>query len=185
MTDAAAAKMLKPFINETVTRHEGMGYPGRAETHRHIDFLGTRVAHEVTPGVGATFRFHLRFEVDLSQVAFDLSALPAARASTPPQKAHVRPLASDPSRLHHEFSKSAARLRKHAEKPNLIALWAEAHRLKDVWQRHGGRDDIGLVTALGHTARGGDATNAVLLARRLADALDAAARVNRPRTVGA
>jgi hypothetical protein len=47
-----------------------------------------------------------------------------------------------------------------------------------VWKRHGGRDEIGLVTALAHTARGGDATNAVVLARRLADALEEAARVS-------
>jgi hypothetical protein len=60
----------------------------------------------------------------------------------------------------------------------MMALWAEAHRLKDVWKRHGGRDEIGLVTALAHTARGGDATNAVVLARRLADALEEAARVS-------
>lgn len=182
MTAEQAAKMVKPFLSETVTRAEGAGYPGHAETKRHIDFLGTRVDHAVMPGAGASFRFHLRFEADLSQVAIDLSALPAPVA---PRRTEVRPLASDPVRLHQEFSKSAARLRKHAEKPNLIALWAEAHRLKDVWKRHGGRDEIGLVSALAHTSRGGDSTNAVLLARRLADALDAAARVSTPHRVRA
>jgi PAS domain S-box-containing protein len=182
MTDAQAAKMVKPFVNETVTRREGTGYPGRAETQRHIDFLGTRVDRVVRPGAGASFRFHLRFEADLSHVTIDLSALPAPAS---PRRVDVRPPATDPVRLHQEFSKSAARLRKHAEKPNLVALWAEAHRLKDVWKRHGGRDEIGLVTALAHTSRGGDSTNARLLARRLADALDAAARVSVPEGVRA
>jgi PAS domain S-box-containing protein len=182
MTNAQAAKMVKPFVNETVTRREGAGYPGRADTQRHIDFLGTRVDRVVRPGAGASFRFHLRFEADLSHVTIDLSALPAEAT---PRRNEVRPLANDPARLHQEFSKSAARLRKHAEKPNLVALWAEAHRLKDVWKRHGGRDEIGLVTALAHTSRGGDSTNARLLARRLADALDAAARVSVPDSVRA
>ena len=182
MTAEQAGKMVKPFLSETVTRAEGAGYPGHAELQRHIDFLGTRVDHAVRPGAGASFRFHLRFEADLSQVAIDLSALPAAVA---PRRTEVRPLASDPVRLHQEFSKSAARLRKHAEKPNLIALWAEAHRLKDIWKSHGGRDEIGLVSALAHTSRGGDSTNARLLARRLADALEAAARVSTPHRVRA
>ena len=90
----------------------------------------------------------------------------------------TRTSGSDQARLHQEFLKSAARLRRNAETAAMMALWAEAHRLKDVWKRHGGRDEIGLVTALAHTARGGDATNAVVLARRLADALEEAARVS-------
>ena len=185
MTEADAAKLVKPFLNETVTRSDTLGYPGRAELHRSIDLLGTRVAMKTAAGAGASFAFQLRYEVDLSQITIDLSALPAP--VTPRHHAEGRPAsANDPAKLHQEFSKSAARLRKHVEKPNLIALWAEAHRLKDVWKRYGGRDDIGLVSALSHTARGGDATNAMLLALRLADALDAAARVShRPPTIGA
>jgi hypothetical protein len=175
MNDAQAAKMLKPFVNASVTRHEGAGYPGRVELNRYIDFLGTPVTHNVVPGAGATFRFQLTFEADLSRVAIDLSALPAPAAPVP---AATRVSGDDQARLHQEFLKSAARLRRNAEKAAMMALWADAHRLKDVWKRHGGRDEIGLVTALAHTARGGDATNAVLLARRLADALEEAARVS-------
>ena len=36
--------------------------------------------------------------------------------------------------------------------------------------------EAGLVSALAHTARGGDAANACMLARRLADALDVTVR---------
>jgi hypothetical protein len=189
MSEADAMRMVKPFVSETVTRSDAQGYPGRADIQRTIDVLGTRVAMKSAVDGGAAFTFQLPFEADLSHVAIDLSALPAtapASAQSPRRQSSARSVANDPVRLPHEFAKSAARLRKHAEAPNLIALWAEAHRLKDIWQRQGGRDDIGLVTALSHTARGGDATNAVLLARRLADALDAAARVaHRPPTVGA
>jgi PAS domain S-box-containing protein len=176
MTDAQAVKMLKPFVNATVTRRGGSGYPGRMELHQHIDFLGTPVTHEIVPGAGATFRFQLNLEADLSRVAIDLSALPAP--SAPARAAATNVPARDLARVHQEFLKSAARLRKNAEKPAMMALWAEAHSLKDAWKRHGGRDEIGLVAALAHTARGGDATNAVLLARRLADALEEAARVS-------
>jgi hypothetical protein len=187
MSEADAMRMVKPFVNETVTRSDAQGYPGRADLQRTIDVLGTRVAMKSAVGGGASFTFQLPFEADLSQVAIDLSALPAAPPATAQRRAgSARSDPHDPARLPQEFAKSAARLRKHAETPNLIALWAEAHRLKDIWQRQGGRDDIGLVTALSHTARGGDVTNAVVLARRLADALDAAARVaHRPPTVGA
>jgi PAS domain S-box-containing protein len=183
MTDAQAAKMLKPFVNSTVTRRQGTGYPGRVDLHQYIDFLGTPVTHSVVPGAGATFRFQLSLEADLSRVSIDLSALPAP--STPVRAAATSVPAHDQARLHQEFLKSAARLRKNAEKPAMMALWAEAHRLKDAWKRHGGRDEIGLVAALAHTARGGDATNAVLLARRLADALEEAARVSNRHAVRA
>ena len=178
MNDAQAARMVKPFMTETAPRREG----GRRYAQPYFDFLGPRVTQNVTPGSGASFRFQLRFQADLSQVAIDLSALPAPPVPELSVKAAPAP---DHARLHQEFMKSAARLRKHAEKPTLIALWAESHRLKDLWQRYGGRDDIGLVTALGHTARGGDATNSVLLARRLADALEEAARVSSPNSLRA
>jgi hypothetical protein len=170
MSDAQAAKLLKPFV--------GGPLRGGKQAEAAIDFLGTRVAHNVAPGVGATFRFEMSFEADLSHVAIDLSALPAPGVPVHGEAARA---GESPRRLQQEFLVSAARLRKHAEKPTLIALWAEAHRLKDTWQRYGGRDDIGLVTALAHTARGGDAENAVLLARRLADALEEAARVSSAR----
>lgn len=168
MTDAQAARLLKPFAAETTQAVAGAG--------PSFMFLGTRVFHHVAPGTGAVFRFELPFEADLSQVALDLSALPAPSAPQPPAPRVANAAAT---RLHQDFMRSAARLRSHAETRQLTALWDEAHRLKDAWQRYGGRDDIGLVTALAHTARGGDATNAVMLARRLADALEDAARVRR------
>lgn len=184
MTDAQAAKMLRPFVNATVTRRAGSGYPGRAELHQHVDFLGTPVTHAIVPGAGATFRFRMDLEADLSRVAIDLSSLPASPAPARTAPATSVP-AHDQARVHQEFMKSAARLRRNAEKGAMMALWAEAHRLKDAWKRHGGRDEIGLVAALAHTARGGDATNAVLLARRLADALEEAARVSNRHAVRA
>jgi hypothetical protein len=75
-----------------------------------------------------------------------------------------------------DFKRAATRLRKNAEKINLGALWAEAHRLTGAWQRHAAAGDLngdtGLVSALSHAARGGDTSSAILLARRLADALE-------------
>jgi hypothetical protein len=75
-----------------------------------------------------------------------------------------------------DFKRAAVRLRKNAQKTNLGALWAEAHRLTGAWQRHAaslnGNGDAGLVSALSHAARGGDSTSAILLARRLADVLE-------------
>ncbi len=75
-----------------------------------------------------------------------------------------------------DFKRAAVRLRKNAERINLGALWAEAHRLTAAWQRHAAagkmNGDAGLVSALSHAARGGDTTSAILLARKLADALE-------------
>ena len=97
---------------------------------------------------------------------------------------HVLPAATRRACIR-SFSSPPRGCARNAETAAMMALWAEAHRLKDVWKRHGGRDEIGLVTALAHTARGGDATNAVLLARRLADALEEAARVSNRHAVRA
>ena len=67
-----------------------------------------------------------------------------------------------------DFRRAASRLRKNAEKINLRALWAEAHRLTDAWQRRAAAGDLngdtGLVSALSHAARGGDTRSAVMLA---------------------
>jgi hypothetical protein len=79
-----------------------------------------------------------------------------------------------------DFVRAAARLRRNAERANLGALWAEAHRLRNPWQSHGDPAQAGLVSALAHTARWGDASNAVMLARRLADALEQLSQRDRP-----
>jgi PAS domain S-box-containing protein len=175
MTGEQAARMVKPFVSQHLAaRREAPVHRGRDRDERQIDFLGTQVTLACGAATGVRFSFCLRFEADLTDVAFDLTALPAAA----PAKVAPQAAGGDGARLQLEFARSAARLRKNADKANLIALWAEAHRLNGTWQRHGGRDAIGLVSALSHTARGGDATNAVLLARRLADALDAAAQAS-------
>jgi hypothetical protein len=75
-----------------------------------------------------------------------------------------------------EFARAAARLRHNAEQGNLGALWAQAHRLKEIWLPRAPLSEAGVVSALAHTARGGDAANARMLARRLADALDTTVR---------
>ena len=128
-------------------------------------------------GGGVTFQFNQRFEVDLSRVAIDLSvpvpsATPAASASPARNQAQTVPQQNDGA----DFKRAAVRLRKNAQKINLGALWAEAHRLTGAWQRHASsgalNGDAGLVSALSHAARGGDTTSAILLARRLADVLE-------------
>jgi hypothetical protein len=162
---------VRPFVNESVTRREHSPYPGQATTARQIDFLGSRVYAERLPGGGSIFRFSKHLEADLSQVTFDVSA-PAAAAHRPPIAKRSAELREEQARAAMEFARAAARLRKNADRTNLGALWAESHRLKGAWMQHGDPAHAGLVTALAHTARGGDASNAVLLARRLADVLE-------------
>lgn len=178
MTEEQSTRMVRPFLHESVTRGERDPYPGRAVTARQIEFLGTRVHAERVTGGGSTFRFNLRLEADLSQVTFDIStpAAPARRPSPPKRSAEP---ADEKSRASTEYARAAARLRRNADRTNLGALWAESHRLKGTWMKHGDPAHAGLVTALAHTARGGDATNAVLLARRLADVLDQMSRRDR------
>ena len=148
-----------------------------AVTDRRIEFFGARVMVSRAAGGGITFQFNQRFEADLSRLSIDLSATvppsgPAACPGAPRQKAPPITPPSDEA----DFKRAAVRLRKNAEKINLGALWAEAHRLTSAWQRHAaaGRvnGDAGLVSALSHAARGGDTTSAILLARKLADALE-------------
>jgi PAS domain S-box-containing protein len=174
MTEMQSRAMLRPFVRKTITRQEGGVYPGRLETHRNVSFLGTRLTHATSGPSGMTFGFQLRLEADLSKVTIDLSS-PLATSAAPLGTAALQPVLHDAIAMQQDFRAAAARLREHAARQNLIALWAEAHRLRETWQIHGGHDDVGLVSALSHTARGGDAINAVLVARRLADALDAAA----------
>lgn len=126
---------------------------------------------------GVTFQFNQRFEADLSRLSIDLSAtVPQGKptASGGPTRQKTPPVSQPNDQA--DFKRAAVRLRKNAEKINLGALWAEAHRLTSAWQRHaaagGLNGDTGLVSALSHAARGGDTTSAILLARKLADALE-------------
>jgi hypothetical protein len=130
------------------------------------------------PGGGSSFRFSQHLEADLSQVTFDVSAPPASAQLPLIAKRSTEP-AEEKARVGAEFARAAIRLRRNADRINLGALWAESHRLKGVWLRHGDPAHAGLVSALAHTARGGDATNAVLLARRLADVLEQMSRRER------
>lgn len=176
MTDEQAATMVQPYVVHPFSG-SGSGLSG-AVTDRRIEFFGARVMVARAAGGGVTFQFNQRFEVDLSRVAIDLSVpvtSPAPTANVKPSQPSTAPM------THHErtdFARAAVRLRKNAENKNLGALWAEAHRLTDAWQRHASMSQSksggkGLVSALAHAARGGDSVNAAILARRFADALEA------------
>ncbi|MGH6624794.1 MAG: PAS domain S-box protein [Burkholderiaceae bacterium] len=144
-----------------------------------IDVAGTAVAVRSQSGRGTRFAAKLHYAADLSHVAIDLGAPERPAATTAGE-----PDGLDPQ-LVAEFVRAALRLRQNAEKLNLGALWAQAHRLTEVWLPLASAEEAGLVTALAHTARGGDAANARHLARRLADALDATVRqhVRQPESV--
>lgn len=168
MSDEQAARLMRPFINDQLARRDPSPYPAGPNATRQIDFLGTRIVAERIDEGGSMFRFGLRFEADLSQIAIDVSApVNGARAPATGQVEF-----DERARAVADFVRAAARLRRNAERANLGALWAEAHRLRTPWQRHGDPAHAGLVSALAHTARGGDASNAIMLARRLADALE-------------
>lgn len=185
LSDAQVARMIKPFATDGASRRDERSSSGRGSAERSIDFFGTRVVWVRTPGGGATFRFGQRFDIDLTRVSIDLSA-PAAESSSPKPATKARTAAAssaEAQRAKVEFTRAATRLRKNADAGNLIALWAEAHRLKGMWQRHGDPANAGLVTALAYTARGGDAENSLTLARRFADALEAKSGRDRPATL--
>ena len=174
MTDEQAATMVQPYV---VQPFASSGLSGAA-TDRRIEFFGARVMVARAASGGVTFQFNQRFEADLSRVSIDLSATvptstPVAVADAPSNPALPAPPSSNDRA---DFKRAATRLRKNAEKINLGALWAEAHRLSGAWQRHAAtgtlNGDTGLVSALSHAARGGDTSTAILLARRLADALE-------------
>jgi PAS domain S-box-containing protein len=138
---------------------------------RAVDVAGVETEVVTTDDSGIVFKARMHYAVDLSRVAIDLGAL-----------AGVAPAGSaddetDP-RMVAEFARAAARLRHNADKGNLGALWAQAHRLKEIWLPFAPLSEAGLVSALAHTARGGDGANARMLARRLAEALDATVRQN-------
>lgn len=174
MTDEQAAIMVQPYV---VQPFAGSGLSG-AVTDRRIEFFGARVMVARAAGGGVTFQFNQRFEADLSRVAIDLSApVPANSPMGAANVAHNQSAPTPPQQNDlSDFKRAATRLRKNAEKINLGALWAEAHRLTGAWQRHAAAGDLngdtGLVSALSHAARGGDTSSAILLARRLADALE-------------
>ncbi len=173
MTDEQAGLMVQPYV---VQPFAGSGLSG-AVTDRRIEFFGARVMVSRAAGGGVTFQFNQRFEADLSRLSIDLSATvpPSKQAAGAAATRHKAQPVSQPND-EADFKRAAARLRKNAEKINLGALWAEAHRLTSAWQRHAAAGDLngdtGLVSALSHAARGGDTTSAILLARKLADALE-------------
>ncbi|HYM47085.1 MAG TPA: PAS domain S-box protein, partial [Burkholderiaceae bacterium] len=175
MTDEQAATMMQPYV---VQPFASVG-PGGAVTDRRIEFFGARVMVARAAGGGVTFQFNQRFEADLSRVTIDLSSNVAqgneSAGNVAPKAEHAPSPAHDAA----DFTRAAMRLRKNAKKINLGALWAEAHRLTNAWERRAAAGDLngdtGLVSALAHAARGGDTSSAILLARRLADALERAA----------
>lgn len=137
---------------------------------RVVDVAGVETRVTTSPDRGAVFKAKMHYAVDLSRVSIDLGALAGVVAPAPDDGADIDP------RLVAEFARAAARLRHNAEQGNLGALWAQAHRLKEIWLPRAPLSDAGVVSALAHTARGGDGANARMLARRLADALDAMVR---------
>ena len=154
MTNEQVARMVQPYVVHPVNS----GGPSGAATDRRIDPFGARVLVARAAGGGVTFQFNQRFEADPSRVSIDLSAAvpaPESAAGTAVRSAKPPP-SIDPA----DFRRAASRLRKNAEKINLGALWAEAHRLTDAWQRRAAAGDLngdtGLVSALSHAARGGD-----------------------------
>ena len=171
MTDEQAGLMLKPYVVQPFAGSSG------AVTDRRIEFFGARVMVSRAAGGGITFQFNQRFEADLSRLSIDLSAtVPASSPATGTIAARPKAPPITPPSDEADFKRAAIRLRKNAERVNLGALWAEAHRLTSAWQRHAAagsvNGDAGLVSALSHAARGGDSTSAILLARKLADALE-------------
>jgi PAS domain S-box-containing protein len=137
---------------------------------RTVDVAGVETQVVTSLDRGAVFTARMHYAVDLSRVSIDLGALAGVAAPAPDDGGDVDP------RLVAEFARAAARLRHNAERGNLGALWAQAHRLKEVWLPRAPLSEAGVVSALAHTARGGDAANACMLARRLADALDTTVR---------
>lgn len=174
MTDEQAATMVQPYV---VQPFASSGLSGAA-TDRRIEFFGARVMVARAASGGVTFQFNQRFEADLSRLSIDLSATVSTNSPITTRDAprNPTPPAPQPANDRADFKRAATRLRKNAEKTNLGALWAEAHRLTGAWQRHAAAGDLngdtGLVSALSHAARGGDTSSAILLARRLADALE-------------
>jgi PAS domain S-box-containing protein len=169
MTDDESTQVGRP-LNEPVRPASRARARGSREPRlRTVDVGGVETQVTVAAERGAVFKARMHYAVDLSRVAIDLGAL-AGVAPPPADMSDADP------RLLAEYARAAARLRHNADKGNLGALWAQAHRLKEIWLPRAPLADVGLVSALAHTARGGDAANACMLARRLAEALDATVR---------
>ena len=169
MTDEQSAQVGRPLNLPAKAASRSKPRAGRESQRRTIDVAGVETQVVATPDRGAVFKARMHYAVDLSRVAIDLGALAGVSApATDSADADPRLLA--------EFARAAARLRHNAEKGNLGALWAQAHRLKEIWLPTAPLSEAGLVSALAHTARGGDGANARMLARRLAEALDATVR---------
>jgi PAS domain S-box-containing protein len=170
MTDDESTSVGRPL-----NRAQGSGTKTRAKSQsgtrsRTVDVAGVETQVETSLDRGAVFKARMHYAVDLSRVSIDLGALAGVAASAAEDAGDVDP------RLVAEFARAAARLRHNAEQGNLGALWAQAHRLKEIWLPRAPLSEAGVVSALAHTARGGDAANARMLARRLADALDTTVR---------
>jgi PAS domain S-box-containing protein len=164
MTEEQSRQVGRPLITPGRSRRA----PREAAT-REVEVAGVQAQVSLQGEGGVAFTARMHYAVDLSRVAIDLGALAGVGAAPAPDED------ADP-RLVAEFARAASRLRHNAEKANLGALWAQAHRLKETWLPRAPLADAGLVSALAHTARGGDAANACMLARRLAEALDVTVR---------
>ena len=169
MTAEQSAHVGRPVIVLPKVTSRTKAKPVLDPRQRAIDVAGVETQVVTTQKHGVLFKARMHYAVDLSRVAIDLGAL-----SGVPAPAAVDTDA-DP-RLVAEFARAAGRLRHNADKGNLGALWAQAHRLKEIWLPRAPLSEAGLVSALSHTARGGDSSNACMLARRLADALDVTVR---------
>jgi PAS domain S-box-containing protein len=169
MTDEESAHVGRPVIVLPQLTGRGKSRVIVDPHQRAVDVAGVETQVVTTPDRGAVFKSRMHYAVDLSRVTIDLGAL--AGVSAPLDDG-----ASDDPRLLAEFARAAARLRHNADKGNLGALWAQAHRLKEIWLPRAPLSEAGLVSALAHTSRGGDGANARMLARRLAEALDATVR---------
>jgi PAS domain S-box-containing protein len=168
MNEDQSTRVGRP-LNDPVKPDRRNAARGATRRDRVIEVAGAEVAVRLDPVRGVRFTASLHYAADLSRVTFDLGA-PAG-----PEASRAKPVDLDPQLLA-EFARAAARLRTNADKLNLGALWAQAHRLKEIWLPCAPPADTGLVSALAHTARGGDAANAQQLARRLAEALDQTVR---------
>jgi PAS domain S-box-containing protein len=169
MSDEQSTHVGRPLNLPTKASGRSKARGSRDARQRTIDVAGVETQVVATPDRGAVFKARMHYAVDLSRVAIDLGALAGVAAPA------ADSTDADPQLLA-EYARAAARLRHNADKGNLGALWAQAHRLKEIWLPRAPLAEAGVVSALAHTARGGDAANARMLARRLAEALDATVR---------
>jgi PAS domain S-box-containing protein len=170
MTDDESTSVGRPLNRAQGSSAKTKAKSSAGARSRTVDVAGVETQVETSLDRGAVFKARMHYAVDLSRVSIDLGALAGVAAPAADDSGDVDP------RLVAEFARAAARLRHNAEQGNLGALWAQAHRLKEIWLPRAPLSEAGVVSALAHTARGGDAANARMLARRLADALDAAVR---------